>query len=338
MDTQKENGTLKSNWNFYAGILFTVVIAIGGYLLAFLPFFKSIGPLASAILLAVLYRQVFGYPEGYRTGIQFVSKRILRLAIILYGLKLNLDIVFHQGLGLLAKGAFVIIFSMLMTYLLAKLLKADSMLSLLGGVGTGVCGAAAIAAVSPIVKSKEEDTAIGVGIIALIGTIFSVLYTLLLPVLPMTKVQYGIWSGLSLHELAHVALAAAPAGSDGLAIALLAKLGRVFLLVPLCFILMYWFKRKGKEEVNSKVEFPWFLLGFVLLSFLGTYVLADFFKESPQVVDGIAKGTTFLLTTAMVGLGVNISLRDLRTKALRPLIVVVLTSVLLSVVTYFISK
>ena len=80
----------------------------------------------------------------------------------------------------------------------------------------GVCGAAAIAAVSPILKAKEEDTAMGVGIIALVGTIFSIIYTILQPFLPLSASEYGIWSGLSLHELAHAALAGAAAGPDGL--------------------------------------------------------------------------------------------------------------------------
>ncbi|TGU71773.1 putative sulfate exporter family transporter, partial [Mesorhizobium sp. M00.F.Ca.ET.186.01.1.1] len=141
------------------------------------------------------------------------------------------------------------------------------------GVGTGVCGAAAIAAVSPIIQAKEEDTAIGVGIIALVGTIFAILYTVLRPFLPLSALDYGMWSGISLHEIAHVALAAAPAGQDGLAIGLLAKLGRVLLLVPLCFLLMFWMKRSGKLQGEAKVEFPWFLIGFLVMSLFGSYVL-----------------------------------------------------------------
>ena len=75
--------------------------------------------------------------------------------------------------------------------ILAKWLKADFNLSLLLGVGTGICGAAAIAAVSPIIKAKDEDTAMGVGIIALVGTAFSIIYTLLFPLLPISPIDYG---------------------------------------------------------------------------------------------------------------------------------------------------
>ncbi|WP_336825416.1 putative sulfate exporter family transporter [Sporosarcina sp. USHLN248] len=328
----------KSSVLWIAGIGFTFFIALLGFLLAKLPGFNHIGQLASAIIIAVAYRQFFGYPEVLRKGITFSSKKLLRLAIILYGLKLNIDIVFKDGLGLLARDAIVIAFAITVTVLIAKWLKADRMISLLLGVGTGVCGAAAIAAVAPIVKAKDEDTAIGVGIIALMGTVFAIGYTILRPIVPLLPTEYGIWSGISLHELAHVAIAAAPAGEDALAIALLAKLGRVFLLVPLCFIFIYFMKRKSKgaEEEQSKIEFPWFLVGFIALSLLGSYVLGHSIPVTEGFMDGVSTLTTWLLTAAMVGLGLNVSLKDLRERAMKPLIAMTITSVMLSVLAYFI--
>ena len=98
-----------------------------------------------------------------------------------------------------------VIFAIALTLLIAKWLKADMSLSLLLGIGTGVCGAAAIAAVSPILKAKEKDTALGAGLIAFLGTIVAIGYTLVQP--RLTDTQYGVWSGVSLHEIAHVALA-----------------------------------------------------------------------------------------------------------------------------------
>lgn len=335
MGAAKSRSKFSARTLWLGGVAFTFLVALLGYGLSKIPGFDRVGPLACAILIAVAYRQVWGYPESIRSGIQFSAKRLLRLAIILYGLKLNIDVVLHQGLGLLVYDAGVIAFAILLTMLLAKWLKAEPSLSLMLGVGTGVCGAAAIAAVSPIIQAKEEDTAIGVGIIALVGTVFSVLYTVVRPYLPLTPVEYGMWSGISLHEIAHVALAAAPAGQDGLAMGLLAKLGRVLLLVPLCFILMYWMKRTGKVQSGTKIEFPWFLIGFLVMSVLGSYVLASIIPVSESFQTGIANVTTFVLTMAMVGLGLNVNLRALRTKAARPLIAMSITSVLLSVLSFF---
>lgn len=331
----KKDPSLPVAW--IGGVTFTFSIAFLGYLLAMVPGFNHVGQLACAIIIAVIYRQIFGYPEAIRYGVTFSSKRILRMAIILYGLKLNIATVLSEGLGLLLRDAGVIIFAILATMWLAKVFKADKTISLLLGVGTGVCGAAAIAAVAPIIKSKDEETAISVGIIALIGTIFAIGYTILRPFLPLDAISYGIWSGTSLHEVAHVALAGAPAGEDGLAIALLAKLGRVFLLVPLCFIFIYIMKRKNKEdEANTQIEFPWFLIGFIILSILGSYVFGHSIPVSEVVMDGVFTLTTWLLTAAMVGLGLNVNLKDLRTKALRPLAAMTITSIVLSILVYFI--
>ncbi|MGG1674699.1 YeiH family protein [Neobacillus sp. NRS-1170] len=324
----------KLNVSLIYGIGFTLIIALFGFILAALPGLNHIGPLACAILLAMIYRQVFGYPERLRTGIQFSSKRLLRLAIILYGLKLNMAVVFHQGLPFLLRGAGTIIFSIVVLMIIAKWLKADLNLSFLLSVGTGICGAAAIAAVSPIVKAKDEDTAMGVGIIALVGTIFSIVYTLIIPLLSISPIDYGNWVGTSLHEIGHVALAAAPAGQDALTHALLAKLSRVFLLIPVCFILMLWMKKKGKLEGEAKFEFPWFLIGFIAMSFVGSYIIGHGILLSEKVMSDIAAVTSFLLTMSMIGLGFNISLNELRTKAIRPLIAILIASFLLSLLTY----
>jgi uncharacterized integral membrane protein (TIGR00698 family) len=318
------------------GIGFTFFIALLGLGLSKVSGFDHVGPLACSIMIAIICRQIWEYPEKIRVGIEFSAKKLLRFAIVLYGLKLNIAVIFHQGMPLLVRDIGTIAFAIIFTLLIAKWIKADISLSLLLAVGTGVCGAAAIAAVSPIVKSKEEDTAIGVGIIALAGTIFALIYTVIRPYLPITSLQYGIWSGISLHEIAHVALAAAPGGEDVLAIALLAKLGRVFLLIPLCFILMYWMnKRRPNKFAQTKIDFPWFLIGFIIMSLFGSYILGKYIQVPAAATELIGNISTFILTMAMVGLGLNVSFQALRTKALRPLIAMTITSILLSIITYF---
>ncbi|HJV45255.1 MAG TPA: putative sulfate exporter family transporter [Bacillota bacterium] len=329
-DYSNKKKSINPLFNWIGGILFTFIIAVIGISAAKLPLIEKLGPMVTAILIAMIYRQVAGYPEAVRSGVQFAGKKILRMAIILFGFKLNVEIILHQGLGLLARDAITIILAMAVTLLIARWLKADFSLSLLLAVGTGVCGAAAIAAVSPIVKAKDDETAIGVGIIALMGTIFTILYTILRPILQLSDLQYGIWSGISLHEIAHVAAAAAPAGQDAVAVALLAKLGRVLLLIPLCFILAAWMKKKNATDGQVKVEFPWFLIGFIVTSLIGTYV-----PIPKAFMQDLATLSSFLLTAAMVGLGLNVSLQALRTKAFKPLISMTIASIVLSIFTFF---
>ncbi len=322
---------------FWYGILFTLFIAVISFGIAQLPGFTYIGPLATAIILAFIYRQIFGYPDRLRSGIQFSAKVLLRAAIILYGLKLNIDTVFTEGLPLLMKSAIVIGLAILLSYTLAKIFKADMTLSMLLGVGTGVCGAAAIAAVAPIIKAKDEDTAVSVGIIALLGTVFSIFYLLIRPYLPIGDVAYGVWSGLSLHELAHVALAAEPAGEEALAFALLAKLSRVFLLVPLCLIFIWYMRRKQSRTGEGKVVFPYFLIGFILMSLLNSYVLGNAVVLPEGTMDLISNLTTLLLTMAMIALGLNINMKDMAGRTLRPFAIIFFVSILISVMVYIIK-
>ncbi len=130
-----------------------------------------------------------------------------------------------------------------------------------------------LSAVAPIFKSHEKDTAISIGIIALIGTIFSLIYTAIYAIFSMTTNVYGAWSGVSLHEIAHVVLAGGFGGSDALKIALLGKLGRVFLLIPLTIVLTLIMRfRSSESSSKGRISIPYFLIGFVIMALVNTYV------------------------------------------------------------------
>lgn len=325
--------SLKSKAFIY-GLLFTFIIAVISLLGSKLPFLDKIGALTIAILIAILYRHFKGYPEAYRPGIAFSSKRLLKLAIILYGLKLNIYDVIGKGSGLLLIDIGVILFSIGLMLLLNKYIKGDKHLTLLLGIGTGVCGAAAIAAISPILKSREKDSAISIGIVALIGTIFSLAYTVIYSVFTISPEVFGVWSGTSLHEIAHVILAADFSGQAALSIGLLGKLGRVFLLIPLSIILILIMRFKSHGETEEKrIDVPYFLLGFVMMALFHTYVPLPHMVM--QIIDNV---TTICLLMAMVALGLNVSFKDLKDRAFKPLIVVIIVSICLSIVTFMVAK
>lgn len=319
-----------NNKSFYLGLLFTLIITVISLLCAQLPLLNNVGALSIAILIAIAYRHFKGYPETYRSGIAFSSKRLLKLAIILYGLKLNINDIIGNGSHLLIIDGGVIIFSIVFILLINRLIKGDRSLTLLLGIGTGICGAAAIAAVAPILKSKEEDTAISIGIIALIGTVFSLGYTLIYSLFSISPQIYGAWSGVSLHEIAHVILAADFSGETALKIGLLGKLGRVFLLVPVSIILIIIMKVKDKSTNHAqRIDTPYFLIGFILMAIINTYINIP--TEIMNVVNFL---TTIYLLMAMVALGLNVSLKDLRHRAFKPLIAIIITSICLSVFTF----
>lgn len=325
--------TETKNKEFISGILFTFIIALASYCLALLPIVSNVGALAVAIIISIIYRNTVGYPIGQQSGIQFSAKKLLRVAIILYGLKLNLYIIFNDGFILLIFGVFVITFSIIVMMLLNKIFKGNDNIAFLLAIGTGICGASAIAAISSILKSDEEDTAISVGLIALIGTAFALLYSFLYPLLSLGDTVYGIWSGISLHEIAQVVLAAGVGNEESMAFALLAKLSRVFLLIPVSFIIFYIVQKKSHAEGKAKVDIPYFLFGFLAFAVLNTFVTIP--ENILALSDHVAR---FLMIMAMVGLGLNVSLQTLLSKATKPMVALIITSLLLSFVTLFITK
>ena len=114
------------NRPFILGILFTLIIAVISIVLAELPIISSVGALAVALVIGVFYRQTLGYPESLRPGITFSAKKLLRFAIVLYGFKLNLQLIINDGWIMILLGIGVILFSFLMMYLLNKYFKTNS--------------------------------------------------------------------------------------------------------------------------------------------------------------------------------------------------------------------
>lgn len=319
---------------YITGILITFFIAVSSMALTSLPILANIGTLAVAIFIAIIIRHSFEKMYLFDKGIDFSAKKLLKLAIILYGLKLNMNIIFEEGWQLLLLGIFVIIFSIILVVVINYFLKGDSTITLLLGIGTGICGAAAIAAASSIIRSKDQDAAISVGIISIVGTIFALIYSFLFTYLsPDLSVEsYAIWSGSSLHEVANVALAGHVAGDDGMALAILAKLTRVLMLIPFCLILIFIMRRKSDQQGGEKVAIPYFLFGFVLMSVINT-----FFNIPDGILDTIDQSTTLFLVMAMAGLGMKVSLGDIRNRAMRPLLAVIITSLALSFITFYIA-
>lgn len=96
---------------------------------------------------------------------------------------------------------------------------------------------------------------------------------------------------------------------------------------------MVWMKRTGRAGADAKIAFPWFLLGFIAMSCLGSFLFGKYIFIPQTVMNGVSSLTTFLLAMAMTGLGLNVDLRQLRAKALRPLIAMLTASLLLSLLT-----
>ncbi|EAE4163718.1 YeiH family putative sulfate export transporter, partial [Listeria monocytogenes] len=311
---------------FWYGIALTFCIATLSYFLAKLPFLMILGQLVTAILIGIIIRALFPVPDKWFTGIQFSNKVILRAGIILLGFRLNLVDIYHAGWRVFLIAALCLSFGITIVYFLAKLFGVDKKLAILVACGTGICGAAAVVAISPQVKADNNQTAVAATIIALLGTIFTVIYTLIYPILPLGPDGYGIFAGATLHEIAHVIAAADPGGSSAVDMAVIVKLTRVALLVPVCFVVAKMVNAGTKNRFSwAELPVPWFIFGFLATSAINSFGIIP-----TSVTDFLVICAYFLIAMSMGGLGLNVHLPSFGKMGGKPFAAALIGSVFLS--------
>ncbi|PWW08742.1 putative integral membrane protein (TIGR00698 family) [Paenibacillus cellulosilyticus] len=314
------------------GIALTLLLAVIAKYAAGFPFLSIMGQLVIAIILGIAWRAAFGIPESMMSGVSFSSKKLLRYGIILLGMRLNLADIVHAGPKVLAIAVINIAFTIFAVYGIAKLMKVEKRLALLTACGTAICGAAAVVAISPQIKANDNETAIGAATVAILGTIFTLLYTVMYPILSLTAAGYGIFSGATLHEVAHVIAAAAPAGQDAVDLAVIVKLTRVALLVPVAIIIGIWVSRTerkgngdGKKASWRSIPIPWFIVGFLLTSAVNTLGIIP-----AALANQLVLAAYLLIAMAMAGLGLHVDLLSFRRLGMKSFAAGLIGSVLLS--------
>lgn len=330
---------------FIQGIAITLAIAVGAKLLALLPFLSIMGQLVLAILLGMGVRAAVAVPKKAMAGIQFSGKSLLRAGIILLGMRLNLSDIAAAGPKVFAIAAINIIFTLCTVYGLTKWLKIDRRISLLTACGTAICGAAAVAAIAPQIKATDNETAVGAATVAILGTVFTLVYTVIYPFMGLSPAGYGIFAGGTLHEVAHVIAAAAPAGKEAADLAVIVKLTRVALLVPVAILLGSWerYRERRQEGRNaeqagegsnekdkmrvewSKLPVPWFILGFLVMSGINTLGIIPAGITADMIVLAY-----LLLGMAMAGMGLGVDMATFSRMGKKPLLAGFIGSVLLS--------
>jgi len=243
---------------------------------------------------------------------------------VLMGLRLNIGKIAEAGLPVIVTDAIVIAFTLSLMLALGRILRVDKRMSALIAVGTAVCGAAAIAAVAPLIGAKKETTALSVACISVLGTAGALVYIFSYPYLGLDPYTYGVLAGATLHELAHVIAAGVPGGDVGSDAAILVKVGRVALLIPVALALGWYYRAAdeggGKEGSQGGQEaapqakkglknlpVPWFIFGFLAMSVAGSL---NVLPES--AVRALTGFSVFLLSAAMAGLGLSIRLGDFK--------------------------
>ncbi|MCM3400891.1 YeiH family protein [Cytobacillus oceanisediminis] len=310
LHTRKKIKTLKLQKGWLKGVLLTLILAVLAGSIAKLPVFSVMGIMIVSILLGMSWKGIMDVPADASAGITFSSKTLLRAGIILMGLRLNVEQIFAAGFSLIIVDILVIAFALVLMMYIGKLLSIDRHLSALIAVGTAICGAAAIVAVAPLIRAKNEFTAISVAFIAIVGTIVTIIYTFLFPVLGLSPYDYGVLTGATLHELAHVIAASAPGGDVSSDTAILVKLGRVALLIPAAIILGVIFNKNSLKKQKTRfrdLPVPWFIFGFLIMCLVNTAgILSD------RMTQMLIALSIFLLSMAMAGLGLGVNYTEFK--------------------------
>lgn len=278
-----------------------------------------VAPAAPALLIAIVLgavaRGAGWLPAAVEPGLAWTARYVLRAGVVLLGLQLSIGDLTRLGAGELLVLVVTVATTFAATLWLGRVLRVRRALTLLVATGFSICGAAAIAGMSPVADAEEEDVATAVALVTVYGSLAIVAVPLLSRVLGLTDRTAGLWAGMSVHEVAQVVAAAGTVSAAALTVAIVAKLARVLLLAPL--VAGAGVVRRRRHGTVGERTAPWvpvFVIGFVVAVLLRTV------GAVPDPLIGIVKPvTTLALGAAMVALGSQIHLGRLIRTGGRPL-------------------
>ena len=334
---------------YIIGIIVIMIIAGVSYYISKLHAISSLG--ISSLIVGIVLGIIFAHtplrtslPKDSALGITFCAKKILRLAIILFGFNVTFQMIISVGLTGLAAAIIMLTTTFIGgCYIGQKVLKLDRDTSMLISSGSAVCGAAAVLAMEGTLKSEPYKTAIGVGTVVIFGTLSMFLYPILMHahLLPLDNNSYGIFIGSSVHEVAQVVGAGNGVSQHAEEIGVIVKMIRVMLIAPLLICVSLWISKASAGNASNgsqkvKIVIPWFAVWFIIVAIFNSFHLL-----SQGLVHYIIIVDTFLLTMAMTALGVETHISKFRNVGFKPIILAVILFLWLLVggvtVSYFLN-
>jgi len=253
--------------------------------------------------------------ERLHPGLQFCQQKLLRLGIVLYGIRLTVQDLSNLGPRALVFDLTVISSVLLVGYWLGtRLFGLDGDTALLVSAGSGICGAAAVLATDRVIESESHKVSVAVATVVVFGTTAMFLYPALYPLTGLTERQFGIYAGATVHEVAQ-ALAAGRAISQAASdTAVITKMLRVLLLAPVLVIIGH-LRRRGAGGASRQIKFPGFVFWF------GAVIVAQSLVKLPSAARAhIIDLDTVLLSSAMFALGVATRWHQMKQAGTRPLL------------------
>lgn len=271
-----------------------------------------------AIVLGAVARSAGLLPAVLEPGLAWTGRRVLRAGVVLLGLQLSLGDLIGLGLGEVLVLLVTVAATFAATLWLGPRLGVGRRLTLLVATGFSICGAAAVAAMSPVADADEDEVATAVALVTVYGSLALVAVPLVAGLLGLSERTAGLWAGMSVHEVAQVVAAAGTVSAAALAVAVVAKLARVVLLAPLVAGVGVVRRRAAGTPASGARRpplVPLFVVGFVVAVAVRSAGLVP-----DAVLPAIKPVTTLALAAAMTALGTQIHLGRLVRTGGRPLV------------------
>ncbi|NEW51293.1 putative sulfate exporter family transporter [Nocardia cyriacigeorgica] len=276
-----------------------------------------LSPLLAAILVGAIAANVVDIPERVRPGLQFCSKRLLRIGVALLGLQVTFSDIFGLGPAILLLVLVIVVAGIAGTMLLGRVLGIGWTQRLLIACGFSICGAAAVAAADGVVDADEEEVLTSVALVVVFGTLLIAIIPPASHALGLDEATSGVWAGAAVHEVAQVVAVGGAIGSTALTIAVVVKLARVVLLAPVLAAISWHLRRRQTDGSDSARKPP--LVPVFVLAFLACAAFRSTGVIPAAALDMAREVQTVLLTAAMFALGTGVRLRSLAKVGARPL-------------------
>lgn len=298
------------------GIALTALISVPAWIIG------NVFPIVGSPVLGILFGMILAFwrrPEPFNEGIGYTSKKLLQYSIILLGFSMNLYNVFTVGKQTLVLMAFTLTAAFATAYAAGKLLKINGNTKTLIGVGSAICGGSAIAATAPVIRASDEEVAHSISTIFFFNVIAAFLFPFLGHAFGMSDQSFGLWAGTAVNDTSSVVAAGYSFSSAAGDLAVIVKLTRTLMIVPVTLFLAVYTSRKaaGKQAGNYSIVkiFPWFVLGFLAASLINTFL------GLPAGVSGFLSQTgKFVIVMAMAAIGLNTNLIKLLKNGVRPIV------------------
>jgi uncharacterized membrane protein YadS len=290
------------------------------------------------IILGLIVGAAIGPRAALRPGITWSASHPLRVAVIVLGAELPLAAVASQGLRSLPGIVITLIGCLAAARLLGRRLGIPPRLRALVGVGTAVCGASAIAAVTPVIDAEQAEVGYAVTTIFLFNIAAVVVFPPLGHLLSLNHHSFGVFAGTAVNDLSSVVATASVYSAGSLHTAIVVKLTRTLMIVPICVVLGHRFRGKtgaaafqsvgaaaeprvidsatlARQVVSVAALVPGFLVAFATLAALrGAGVIPA------SWAGGISEAATLLITLALSAVGLSMNLATLRRVGVKPLV------------------